>query len=240
MLIVLWYILGPYTSSVSNFAGMIPLSVASPNYKKLISDALAADSAKYLPTDTHPTVVAGYRKQVQLLLSSLATNSVAAYEQVQTGATLSHPLSRGYVKIKSSNPFDHPSVNWRTMSHPFDAQLALSGIHLLRRIYDRPELAVANPIETAPGRNVTAEADLMKYIRDTMTPTWHHHSGTCQMGPRGLGGVVNKKLQVYGVHKLRVVDTSVFPFHVGAHPTNTLYAVAERVCFATIYVPKSS
>jgi choline dehydrogenase-like flavoprotein len=48
------------------------------------------------------------------------------------------------------------------------------------------------------------------------------------MLPRGLGGVVDADLRVYGTKNLRVVDASVLPFQVAGHLTATLYGVAER------------
>lgn len=48
------------------------------------------------------------------------------------------------------------------------------------------------------------------------------------MMSRQLGGVVNKKLKVYGASNVRVVDASVLPLQMSGHPTATLYAVAER------------
>jgi choline dehydrogenase len=53
-------------------------------------------------------------------------------------------------------------------------------------------------------------------------------SGTCAMMPRELGGVVDPKLRVYGVEKLRVVDSSIIPLIPGANIMATVYAVAER------------
>ena len=48
------------------------------------------------------------------------------------------------------------------------------------------------------------------------------------MLPRDEGGVVDEKMSVYGVNRLRVVDASVMPLHVRGNIASTVYAIAER------------
>ena len=45
-------------------------------------------------------------------------------------------------------------------------------------------------------------------------------------------GVVDPlTLKVYGTNNLRVVDASLMPLQIAAHPQRTVYAIAERVSF---------
>ena len=48
------------------------------------------------------------------------------------------------------------------------------------------------------------------------------------MLPREEGGVVDKRLRVYGVKGLRVVDASIFPMVPRGNIQSSVYAVAER------------
>lgn len=48
------------------------------------------------------------------------------------------------------------------------------------------------------------------------------------MMSRGLGGVIDPALKVYGTSNVRVVDASILPLQISGHLTATLYAVAER------------
>ena len=56
----------------------------------------------------------------------------------------------------------------------------------------------------------------------------YHPIGTCAMGPREKGGVVNERMVVHGTRNLRVVDASVFPLQVRGNLASLVYAVAER------------
>ena len=47
------------------------------------------------------------------------------------------------------------------------------------------------------------------------------------MAPEHWGGVVDPDLIVHGTSNVRVVDASIFPNQIAAHPTATVYAVAE-------------
>jgi choline dehydrogenase-like flavoprotein len=60
-----------------------------------------------------------------------------------------------------------------------------------------------------------------------------HGVGTAAMMSKGLGGVVDHNMIVYGTKNLRIVDASVFPLEVNGHPTSTIYAMAEKAADLT-------
>ncbi|KAH8079784.1 alcohol oxidase-like protein [Cristinia sonorae] len=88
--------------------------------------------------------------------------------------------------------------------------------------------AVPVPVD-APNIKWTAEDDKLieDYIRNYVTTTWHS-LGTCPMKPRENGGVVDTRLNVYGVENLKVADLSVAPGNVAANTYSTALAIAER------------
>ncbi|HET9638424.1 MAG TPA: GMC family oxidoreductase [Allosphingosinicella sp.] len=79
--------------------------------------------------------------------------------------------------------------------------------------------------EICPGRDVEGEA-LEQWIRDN---AWGHHAScTCPMGPRDRGGVLDSRLRVHGVPRLRVVDASIFPRIPGYFIVSAIYMAAEK------------
>lgn len=79
--------------------------------------------------------------------------------------------------------------------------------------------------EICPGRGVEGEA-LEQWVRDN---AWGHHAScTCPMGPREQGGVLDSRLRVHGVPRLRVVDASIFPRIPGYFIVSAIYMAAEK------------
>jgi choline dehydrogenase len=63
--------------------------------------------------------------------------------------------------------------------------------------------------------------------------TFHHQVGTVKMGPKeDWGAVVDNKLRVYGVGRLRVADSSVIPFAIGAHTNAPAIMIGEKAADA--------
>jgi choline dehydrogenase-like flavoprotein len=76
--------------------------------------------------------------------------------------------------------------------------------------------------ELAPGSQVSTDAELDVYIRNSVI-TVNHPLGTCAMG-----SVLDPDLTVRGTARLRVVDASVFPDMPSAHINAAVMMVAER------------
>ncbi|KAF8972163.1 GMC oxidoreductase-domain-containing protein [Flammula alnicola] len=88
----------------------------------------------------------------------------------------------------------------------------------------------ASPVDlAAPNIVYTKEDDdaIDEYHRQTVETTWHS-IGTCAMKPREQGGVVDERLNVYGVQGLKVADCSITPDNVGANTYNTAIAIGEK------------
>ncbi|KDQ62486.1 alcohol oxidase [Jaapia argillacea MUCL 33604] len=71
------------------------------------------------------------------------------------------------------------------------------------------------------------EKAIDKYTRDFVQTAWHG-LGTCSMKPREQGGVVDSKLNVYGVQNLKVADMSICPANVSANTYSTALVIGEK------------
>ncbi|KAF7344285.1 Alcohol oxidase [Mycena venus] len=71
------------------------------------------------------------------------------------------------------------------------------------------------------------DAAIDAYHRKTAGMGWHS-LGTCAMKPQEASGVVDSRLNVYGVDNLKVADLSVAPLNVGANTTNTALIIGEK------------
>lgn len=61
-----------------------------------------------------------------------------------------------------------------------------------------------------------------------ISTTLGHFVGTCKMGPKEFGGVVDHELKVHGVKGLRVVDASIMPKIIAGHTNAPTYMIGEK------------
>ncbi|KAH7888381.1 GMC oxidoreductase-domain-containing protein [Phlebopus sp. FC_14] len=82
---------------------------------------------------------------------------------------------------------------------------------------------------SAPDIIYSAEDDiaLEKYVRSFVQTTWHP-LGTCAMKPRDQGGVVDSRLNVYGVEGMKVADMSIAPSNVGTNTYSSALVIGEK------------
>jgi choline dehydrogenase len=140
--------------------------------------------------------------------------------------SLNYPKSRGWLKLRSSDPLDHPRIQFNLLSDAEDRAEMLRGYHSLRTLLAQPALAsVIGPIRR-PMQDVTTDEEALTYIRATAA-TAYHPSGTCRMGA-DQSAVVDGELRVRGVERLRVADASIFPRLPGGNTNLPVIMVAER------------
>ncbi|KAF2772878.1 FAD-linked reductase [Teratosphaeria nubilosa] len=223
---------GPLTSGAIGGVAFPSLANVLENTTSLTNAALSQTADQYLLSGTDASVVSGFSAQLPLMIEALGDPSRAGFEILNgnTGAlTIGNmrPLSRGYVSISSSDPFQPPTINPRYNSNPIDVEVFLAGIHYNDRLLNTSSLSQMDPeYRNTPSRGATDD-ELVTYISEKLQ-TEYHPSGTNAMLPLTLGGVVDTDLLVYGTTNVRVVDTSIIPLLPAAHLQAVAYAVAEK------------
>jgi choline dehydrogenase len=138
------------------------------------------------------------------------------------------PTSRGSVRIKSRDPLAAPAIRPNYLSTDIDRMIAAASLKLTRGIVCRPALANYQPEEFLPGPRFQSDEELARAAGDIGT-TIFHPVGTCKMGPDSDPDVVvDPRLRVRGIERLRVVDASIMPTITSGNTNSPTLMIAER------------
>ncbi|HTI17199.1 MAG TPA: GMC family oxidoreductase N-terminal domain-containing protein, partial [Trinickia sp.] len=136
------------------------------------------------------------------------------------------PFSRGSVEIRSTDPLQYPAIYANYLSDERDHPVVVGGIKVARRIADAPSLAPHIVSEFVPGTQYRSDAELLGAARQ-FSQSIYHPVGTCKMGRDPLA-VVDDRLRVHGIARLRVVDASIMPELVSGNTNAPVIMIAEK------------
>ena len=163
---------------------------------------------------------ASYAEGVQSALDDFPGCTVAVWQQ--------RPESRGYVRIRSPDPFAKPLIQPNYLAERIDQMVLLKGLKLARQLMHSDALKPYLESEYSPGAHVQSDDDLLDYARGRGTTTFHP-IGTCRMGPASdPSAVVDAELKVHGLQALRVVDASIMPDMPSANTNAPTLMIAEK------------
>ncbi|KAI0836960.1 GMC oxidoreductase [Hypoxylon sp. FL0890] len=156
---------------------------------------------------------------------------------------LQYPFSRGNIHIRKppeSGPGNgvrptiagKPIIDPRYYSGPhgeIDLDIMTQCVRFSEKLCQSPPLSSLVRSRVTPPSSIDNDDDLRDWVVKNTTTDWHP-VGTCAMGGHGgiHSGVVDDRLRVYGVKRLRVVDASIMPLQISAHLQATVYAIAEK------------
>jgi choline dehydrogenase len=136
------------------------------------------------------------------------------------------PESRGTVSLASADPMAAPRIQANYFSTARDRQVGVASVRAVRRLLAPEPMASRLVDEVAPGGDCQGDSQIEAYIRET-AQSMHHWAGSCAMGT-GPQAVVDERLRVHGVGRLRVIDASVMPLITSANTNAPSYVIAER------------
>ena len=130
------------------------------------------------------------------------------------------------MRIKSADPRMPPAIQPRYLSSAFDCDTVIAGMKLLRTIMRQPAMRHYIAEERAPAPDCTSDADLLAFARATGSTVFHPTS-TCRMGSDPTA-VVDERLRVRGVERLRVIDASIMPTVVSGNTNAAVVMIGEK------------
>ena len=163
---------------------------------------------------------ASYNEGVQGQLEPHPGMTVAAWQQ--------RPESKGDVRIRSSSPFEQPTIQPNYLAEEHDRRVLLAGLKLARKLLASDPLKPYYDKESVPGPDVQTDDELLAVAQRYGTTTFHP-MGTCKMGPATDPlAVVDDQLRVRGIDSLRVIDASVMPTMLSANLNAATMMIGEK------------
>ena len=163
---------------------------------------------------------ASYKEGVQGQLEDEPGMTIASWQQ--------RPESRGYVRIRSADPFAPPIIQTNYLTAELDRRVVVAGMKLARRLMHSAPLAPYLAYEDFPGPKVQSDEEFLAAATQRGTTTFHPGC-TCRMGPaESTWAVVDDQLRVHGLEGLRVIDASVMPRMISANLNASTLMIADK------------
>ena len=139
-------------------------------------------------------------------------------------------LSKGEVRLRSSDYRDHPYLNYKLLEHEEDLRRYREGVRMVAGLEDHPAMAAVIEKRVYPeDSDLESDEALDQWVK-WWVRTGHHVSCTAKMGPAADPmAVVDQYGKVYGAEYLRVVDASIMPECVRANINVTVMMMGERI-----------
>ena len=163
----------------------------------------------------------------------------ASYKQGQHGVLDDHPgitvacwqhrpVSKGWVRAKSSDPFAKPLIQPNYLTEEEDRRVTIKAMRLSRRLMTTSPMQPYLDGEVYPGVHVQSDDEMLEAARHFGNTTYHL-MGTCRMGPEtDPTAVVDDQLRVRGMDALRVIDASIMPAMLSANLNAATMMIAEK------------
>ncbi|XP_059046787.1 ecdysone oxidase-like [Achroia grisella] len=139
---------------------------------------------------------------------------------------LLHPKSRGHILLRSVNPYDYPLIYTGHFSDPADLDNLATYVEHHNLVITTTFFKEVNAeflVTPSCASHEPGGKEYWKCHALCMANSIYHYIGTCSMG-----SVVDSRLRVFGVHKLRVADGSVLPTITSGNTNAPIIMVGEK------------
>jgi len=147
--------------------------------------------------------------------------------QVHVGSL--RATSKGSLKLKSANPFDHPIIDPNYLATEIDRWELRECVKLTREIFKQKAFDEFRGPELRPGNDCQTDDEIDAFVREKCDSAYHP-SCTAKMGDPNADNmaVVDPQTKVIGVENLRVVDASIMPSVVSGNLNAPVIMMAEK------------
>ena len=136
------------------------------------------------------------------------------------------PESTGSIHARSADPYAPPAIRPNFLCAEEDRISLVGGMRVSRRIMEHSRMDAWRAHELRPGPQRVTDEELLEYCRET-AQTGYHPVGTCKMGHDPMA-VVDDRLRVHGVERLRVIDASIMPTMTSGNTNAPTIMIAEK------------
>ncbi|KAL5981222.1 hypothetical protein ACLOJK_029143 [Asimina triloba] len=165
-----------------------------------------------------PPQVAGIEKDFRIIIeTSVSYPGFNSRINVAMVGKLAYPVSRGWLRLKSADPRENPSVRFNYLAAEQDLDECVEMVRLVDRV------SASNSVESFLERNQSVipaggatQQELRDFCKARVVTIYHYHGGCV------VGSVVDRDYRVLGVEGLRVVDFSTFLDAPGTNPMATV------------------
>jgi choline dehydrogenase-like flavoprotein len=153
-------------------------------------------------------------------------------EGIYVMPNLALPHSEGEIALQSSDPYAQPKIRMNYYDDPHDMKVMIAAIRRSLEIADHwPGNRKIGPVSIPPFlaekhgyRTGDQPSDaLLEDLALHFSLTVYHHSCTCR-----IGDVVDPRLRVFGVERLRIADASVMPRVISGNTNAPSIMIGEK------------
>ncbi|XP_015123344.1 neither inactivation nor afterpotential protein G isoform X1 [Diachasma alloeum] len=181
--------------------------------------------------------------ETEVFRSVFPSYNNSTQEGVLILATCLQPQSRGNITLNTYTILDPPRIDPAYLEDSEDVRCTQDAVNLVLDVIETSDFQKLGPKIHTPDiedcrrflqnyRDENYSECIMRYSAVTA----YHPGGSCRMGD-DREAVVDRKLRVHGIKKLRIVDASILPTPISGTPNSVIIAMAERAADVILNVP---
>lgn len=154
-------------------------------------------------------------------------------KSVKIITVMQNPKSRGYIELKSSNPFEYPKIVGNYLQECRDLDILFHGVKFAltlskAKALEKYNVTLAEKVAEGCEGFEYGSDDFWKCSIKANYNTDDHQVGTCRMGPSSDSmAVVDERLKVHGIKGLRVIDASIMPKIIAGNTHAPIMMIGE-------------